>query len=135
MAGAGLTALFAGLVVDAVPAVGGNPVRTFHAWYCGICCFWVLWKMPGTARFQAWFAESGLELARRRGLGHKGMPPFGFLPPPKTPPVLFRPVGLALAAALDRRLPADTGCAVAVASGGNVDAGMFTRALQTAALV
>lgn len=42
---------------------------------------------------------------------------------------------VALAAALDRRLPADTVCAVAVASGGNVDAGMFTRALQAGALV
>jgi threonine dehydratase len=42
---------------------------------------------------------------------------------------------VALAAALDRRLPAETGCAVAVASGGNVDAGMFTRALQAGPLV
>ena len=42
---------------------------------------------------------------------------------------------VALAAALDRRLPADTGCAVAVASGGNVDAEMFTRALQAGPLV
>ena len=42
---------------------------------------------------------------------------------------------VALAAALDRRLPADTGCAVAVASGGNVDADMFTRALQAGPLV
>ena len=42
---------------------------------------------------------------------------------------------VALAAALDGRLPADTGCAVAVASGGNVDAEMFTRALQAGPLV
>jgi len=42
---------------------------------------------------------------------------------------------VALAAALDRRLPKDTGCAVAVASGGNVDAAMFTRALQAGPLV
>ena len=42
---------------------------------------------------------------------------------------------VALAAALDRRLPAGTECAVAVASGGNVDAEMFTRALQTETLV
>ena len=42
---------------------------------------------------------------------------------------------VALAAALDRRLPADTGCAVAVASGGNVDAEMFSRALAAGALV
>ena len=36
---------------------------------------------------------------------------------------------VALAAALDRRMPAETSCAVVVASGGNVDAEMFTRAL------
>jgi threonine dehydratase len=42
---------------------------------------------------------------------------------------------VALAAALDRRLPAGTECAVAVASGGNVDAEMFTRALQAETLV
>ncbi|MEC8642230.1 MAG: threonine/serine dehydratase [Pseudomonadota bacterium] len=42
---------------------------------------------------------------------------------------------VALAAVLDRRLPTDTGCAVAVASGGNVDAEMFTRALQAGPLV
>ena len=42
---------------------------------------------------------------------------------------------VALAAALDRRLSADTGCVVAVASGGNVDAEMFTRALTAGALV
>lgn len=42
---------------------------------------------------------------------------------------------VALAAALDRRLPADTACAVAVASGGNVDAEMFTRALQAGPLI
>lgn len=42
---------------------------------------------------------------------------------------------VALAAALDGRLPAGTECAVAVASGGNVDAEMFTRALQAETLV
>jgi threonine dehydratase len=42
---------------------------------------------------------------------------------------------VALAAALDGRLPAGTKCAVAVASGGNVDAEMFTRALQAETLV
>ena len=42
---------------------------------------------------------------------------------------------VALAAALDSRLPAGTECAVAVASGGNVDAEMFTRALQAKTLV
>jgi len=36
---------------------------------------------------------------------------------------------VALAAALDRRLPSGTTCAVAVASGGNVDPKMFERAL------
>ena len=42
---------------------------------------------------------------------------------------------VALAAALDGRLPAGTEYAVAVASGGNVDAEMFTRALQAETLV
>ena len=42
---------------------------------------------------------------------------------------------VALAAALDGRLPAGTECAVTVASGGNVDAEMFTRALQAETLV
>ena len=37
---------------------------------------------------------------------------------------------VALAAALDGRLPAGAGCVVAVASGGNVDAEMFRRALD-----
>jgi len=41
---------------------------------------------------------------------------------------------VALAAALDKRLPADTSCAVAVASGGNVDPEMFTRALAAGPL-
>ena len=36
---------------------------------------------------------------------------------------------VALAAALDRRLASGTDCAVAVASGGNVDPEMFARAL------
>jgi len=36
---------------------------------------------------------------------------------------------VALAAALDKRLPKDTTCAVVVISGGNVDASMFNRAL------
>ena len=41
---------------------------------------------------------------------------------------------VALAAALDNRLPGDTGCAVAVASGGNVDPQMFERALAAGPL-
>jgi threonine dehydratase len=41
---------------------------------------------------------------------------------------------VALAAALDTRLPGDTGCAVAVASGGNVDPQMFERALAAGPL-
>jgi len=42
---------------------------------------------------------------------------------------------VALAAALDGRLPAGTGCAVAVASGGNVDPEMFMRALAARPLL
>ena len=42
---------------------------------------------------------------------------------------------VALAAALDGRLPAGAGCVVAVASGGNVDAEMFRRALDAGPLV
>jgi threonine dehydratase len=41
---------------------------------------------------------------------------------------------VALAAALDGRLPKDTSCAVVVASGGNVDAQMFARALEAGAI-
>jgi len=41
---------------------------------------------------------------------------------------------VALAAALDGRLPKDTSCAVAVASGGNVDPEMFERALAAGSL-
>jgi threonine dehydratase len=41
---------------------------------------------------------------------------------------------VAVAAALDNRLPAGTQCAVAVASGGNVDPDMFTRALAAGPL-
>ncbi|MEC8127824.1 MAG: threonine/serine dehydratase [Pseudomonadota bacterium] len=41
---------------------------------------------------------------------------------------------VALAAALDRRLPSGTDCAVAVASGGNVDPEMFARALAAGPL-
>ena len=41
---------------------------------------------------------------------------------------------VALAAALDKRLPPDTSCAVAVASGGNVDPQMFERALAAGSL-
>lgn len=41
---------------------------------------------------------------------------------------------VALAAALDGRLPAGTGCAVVVASGGNVDPEMFQRALAAGPL-
>jgi len=41
---------------------------------------------------------------------------------------------VALAAALDGRLPADTDCAVAVISGGNVDPQMFERALAAGPL-
>ena len=41
---------------------------------------------------------------------------------------------VALAAALDKRLPAETACAVAVASGGNVDPEMFERALAAGPL-
>lgn len=101
LAGAGLAALYLGLLAEVVPLhAAGNPVRTFHCWFCGICAFWVLWKLPGTARYHQWFDSSGLALAERRGLGHKGMPPFGFFTPPKLPPALFKPVGLALAGAL-----------------------------------
>ena len=42
---------------------------------------------------------------------------------------------VALAAALDGRLPAGAGCVVAVASGGNVDAEMFRRALEAGPVV
>ena len=42
---------------------------------------------------------------------------------------------VALAAALDGRLPAGAGCVVAVASGGNVDADMFRRALDAGPVV
>ena len=42
---------------------------------------------------------------------------------------------VALAAALDRRLPARADCVVAVASGGNVDAEMFRRALDAGPVV
>jgi hypothetical protein len=41
---------------------------------------------------------------------------------------------VALAAALDGRLPKDTQCAIAVISGGNADEAMFTRALAAGAL-
>ncbi len=41
---------------------------------------------------------------------------------------------VAMAAALDGRLPAGTNCAVAVASGGNVDPEMFARALAAGPL-
>ena len=40
-----------------------------------------------------------------------------------------------LTAALDGRLPAGAGCVVAVASGGNVDAEMFRRALDAGPVV
>ena len=50
--------------------------------------------------------------------------------------IVVEPGGaVALAAALDGRLPTDTGCAVAVVSGGNVDAEMFARALAFGPLV
>lgn len=42
---------------------------------------------------------------------------------------------VALAAALDGRLPAGASCVVAVASGGNVDAAMFRRALDAGPVV
>ena len=42
---------------------------------------------------------------------------------------------VALAAALDRRLPTDAKIVVAVISGGNVDADTFERALGTPALL
>ena len=42
---------------------------------------------------------------------------------------------VALAAVLDGRLPAGAGCVVAVASGGNVDAEMFRRALDAGPVV
>ena len=42
---------------------------------------------------------------------------------------------VALAAAFDGRLPAGAGCVVAVASGGNVDAEMFRRALDAGPVV
>ena len=49
--------------------------------------------------------------------------------------IIVEPGGaVALAAALDGRLPAGTDCAVAVASGGNVDPEMFTRALAAGPL-
>ena len=49
--------------------------------------------------------------------------------------IIVEPGGaVALAAALDGRLPAGTDCAVAVASGGNVDPEMFTRALAAGTL-
>lgn len=41
---------------------------------------------------------------------------------------------VALAAALDKRLPGDTRCAIAVISGGNADAAMFEKALAAGAL-
>ncbi|MGC6520821.1 MAG: threonine ammonia-lyase [Candidatus Puniceispirillaceae bacterium] len=49
--------------------------------------------------------------------------------------VVAEPGGaVALAAALDRRLPSTTGCAVAVISGGNVDPQMFQRAIEAGPL-
>ena len=49
--------------------------------------------------------------------------------------IVVEPGGaVAMAAALDGRLPADTNCAVAVASGGNVDPEMFARALAATPL-
>lgn len=46
--------------------------------------------------------------------------------------IVVEPGGaVALAAALDKRLPTPTKCAVAVVSGGNVDADMFARALDS----
>ena len=41
---------------------------------------------------------------------------------------------VALAAALDGRLPKDTKCAVAIISGGNADEAMFTKALSAGSL-
>eukprot|EP01052_Picozoa_sp_SAG31_P030233 SAG31_NODE_3084_length_4695_cov_3.336741_5_plen_223_part_00 len=101
LAGSGLTVLFLLLVaeVDTV-TIGSNPVRTFHAWFCAICAFWVLWKLPGTAQHQSWFAGCGLQLAERRGLGHKGMPVLGIFSPPKISPSLFPALGVSLAVAL-----------------------------------
>ena len=50
--------------------------------------------------------------------------------------IVVEPGGaVALAAALDGRLPAGTNCAVAVVSGGNVDAEMFSSALAAGPLV
>ena len=48
--------------------------------------------------------------------------------------LVIEPGAVALAAALDKRLPPDTSCAVAVASGGNVDPQMFERALAAGSL-
>ena len=49
--------------------------------------------------------------------------------------IVVEPGGaVAMAAALDGRLPAGTNCAVAVASGGNVDPEMFARALAAGPL-
>ena len=42
---------------------------------------------------------------------------------------------VALAAALDRRLPEDATCVVAVISGGNVDTDVFERALASTPLL
>ena len=73
-----------------------NPVRQFQQLYCAWLAVQLARNLPAHVRFLSWFDSSGLQLARKRGLGAHPSKLYGLITPPRLSGPQLRLVGLAL---------------------------------------
>ena len=73
-----------------------NPVRQFQQLYCLILALCLMRNLRAHVKFVAWFDGSGLELARKRGLGAHPSKLYGLFTPPRLNGRELRLVGLSL---------------------------------------
>ena len=73
-----------------------NPTRQFQQLYCMWLAVQLMLNLRAHVRFLAWFDASGLELARKRGLGAHPSKLYGLITPPRLSAEQLRLVGLAL---------------------------------------
>jgi len=74
----------------------GNPVRLFQQLYCLTLAVQVARCLGAHVRFLTWFDSSGLQLARKRGLGAHPSKLYGLFSPPRLSGEQLRITGLAL---------------------------------------
>ena len=73
-----------------------NPVRQFQIAYCLWLAISLMYTLRAHTRFLAWFDGSGLQLARKRGLGAHPSKLYGLFSPPTLTAPQLRVVGIVL---------------------------------------